>query len=102
MKAAFNYAYDDGKLVKNPIRKLKKFKIKKFDYKILDYSEIALLLSKAVYNLQAYTLLHTAIYTGIRQGELRALKWENVNLEKKQIYICETRYKSIKTYSLNL
>lgn len=30
------------------------------------------------------------MYAGLRKGEMIALKWENINLDKRRIYICES------------
>lgn len=35
-------------------------------------------------------LVLTAIYTGMREGELCALKWDNVNLDEGYIHVCES------------
>jgi len=37
-----------------------------------------------------FPLILTSLYTGCRKGELLALKWENVDLENKKIYIRQT------------
>lgn len=42
---------------------------------------------------QYQLLVHLAIITGARRGELMALKWENVHLEEKQIDIVLSSYK---------
>lgn len=42
----------------------------------------------------------TALFTGLRQGELIALKWKNVNIEEKIIYVRESIRKT-KVYKPN-
>lgn len=37
----------------------------------------------------AYPVLKTAYYTGMRIGEIFALRWEHIDLEKRTIRICE-------------
>ena len=36
-------------------------------------------------------ILNLALLSGIRRGEMTALRWENVNLDESYIYICESR-----------
>ncbi len=38
--------------------------------------------------------LATAFYSGMRVGELFALKWHNVDLKNKKICVCETRFEN--------
>lgn len=36
-------------------------------------------------------ILNLALLSGIRRGEMAALRWENVNFDESYIYICESR-----------
>lgn len=94
LKAMFNYALDDDKINKNPFKKIKPFEVAPYKFAILNLKQIANLLDKSKDNLQAFTLLYIAVFTGIRQGELRALKWESINYDEKYIYIHKTRSKN--------
>lgn len=38
------------------------------------------------------------LYTGIRIGELCALRWENINLDRKMMTINRTMYRVIDSY----
>ena len=57
--------------------------------------EIALILAKTrerkeshgYKSIRTLTLIHLAIFTGLRQGELRALTWENVDLKNGIIHV---------------
>lgn len=39
-----------------------------------------------------FMLYYLAIYTGMRRGELLGLKWENIDFEKKRIYVEHSLY----------
>lgn len=45
-------------------------------------------------------LFLTALFTGLRMGELIALKWKNVDLKKATINVCES-YKRVRSYDDN-
>ena len=47
-------------------------------------------LKTAFKNNKFYNLILLALGTGLRQGELLALKWENVNLKDKYIEVKES------------
>lgn len=77
----FQKMVDDEIINKNPVKKIKKLKPDhKEELKILSVEEIKILLdtTKLHYN-DFYPLLVTALYTGMRQGELLALTWEKIN-----------------------
>ena len=40
-----------------------------------------------------YVFFSSLLYTGLRRGELLALKWRNVDLDKGHLYVVETAYK---------
>lgn len=90
----FEYAVSEGYIVKNPAHKtiipknkLVKTKVKEFD--IFTPEEIEQI--KAAFSGNKYeTLIYTAIYTGMREGELLALKWNNVNLDEGYIFVDES------------
>ena len=96
----FEYAVEEGYLYKNPCHKiiipknnLKKDIIKKVDCFTLD--EINTI--KELFKGNKYEdLIYTAIYTGMREGELCALKWKNVHLDDGYIHVNE----SIKTVAV--
>jgi len=86
----FNKMIDDEAILKNPVNKIKKLKLTKKEMKILILEEIYKILEVAEKHYpDFYPVLFTAIFTGMRQGELIALKWDNINWIKQQIYIKE-------------
>lgn len=90
----FEYAVDEGYLVKNPAHKtiIPENKLTKTETKEIPIFSPKELedIKKAFINNKYENLIYTAIYTGMREGELLALKWENVNLEDGYIYVDES------------
>lgn len=80
-----NYARDLGWISKTP--KIKKPKIVLFDkdfHFLRTREEInRLLLSASDESKLAHALYATAVFTGLRQGELAGLKWSDVDFEKR-------------------
>ena len=95
LKSFFIYAENEGYILRNPCNNISipnqnEFKTKKKD--TIEYfaeKEIKEL-KKAIKGNQFEPLILTALGTGLRQGELLALKWENVNLDKKYLKVKET------------
>ena len=58
----------------------------KYEAKILTMDEIDIILTEAQEE-ELYPLVVTALYTGMRKGEIMALKWENIDFEEKRIYV---------------
>lgn len=89
MNAIFNKMIDDGITVKNPVARIKSLKeIKTKDVRSLSIKEVQALLTKTkqVYP-DFYPLLFTAVYTGMRQGELLALTWDSINWQTSKIVV---------------
>lgn len=69
-------------------------KIKKTPYKPLSPDEITRLIACAQLNHTPLMLgVLLALYTGIGTGELCALSWDDVNLERREIFIHHTIYR---------
>ena len=90
----FEYAVDEGYLIKNPCHKaiipkntLVKHEDKKLE--IFTQEEINNILKAFKGNKYEY-LVYTAVFTGMREGELCALKWKNVNLDEGYIRVEES------------
>ena len=87
LRAIFRYAVENDIIPKDPCPKLK-FKKNEKIKKVLNESEIRIFLQKAKEQNHVWFPIWTlACYTGLRNGELYALKWENVDLKKRLIYI---------------
>jgi len=61
-------------------------KIQEFKGKILSVEDINKIINDAKEE-ELYPIVILTIYTGMRKGEVMALKWENINWEDKELYI---------------
>lgn len=92
LKQALGYAVDIGKISKNPAAK---YKIKKQEdevdkaYCFTKEEEIKLIQELNLKNSMDIAIL-TALETGLRQGEIAALIWGDINLEKKEISVTKS------------
>lgn len=93
LKQFFFYAEREGYIIKNPCSNItipnKDKQIKKEDIEYFNEDEIKQL-KKAFKGHKLENLILTALGTGLRQGELLALKWENVHLDEKYLEVKET------------
>lgn len=80
----FSFAVRRGYIESNPVAKLERgerAKVKNDDRRVLTHDEISRLLLSAD-GLFTQTLLAVLLYTGIRQGELLALRWGDLDFEQ--------------------
>lgn len=77
-----------GRMVILPKKKL-------YEAKVLSASEVSKILKEAKED-ELYPIIVLTIYTGLRKGEVMALKWENVNLAKREIKIEKSLCRVIK------
>lgn len=86
------YAVTDGILSSNPasaIPRARKPRVSRYEVTPPDATAIATLLD-ALRGTPLYTLVLLASLTGMRRGELLALRWANVDLEHKRLTLCES------------
>ena len=87
IRAVFSYASDAGIIIRDPTPKLrfkKNLKIKA----VLKENEIFYFLKKArEKNHPWFPVWAMGFYTGMRNGELYALKWDKVDLEKRMMIV---------------
>lgn len=101
LSAALKFALERDYIRKNPcvgIKLPKQIQRQKSDVEFFTDSEVELIINTAIqrYTTGRYVYKHgyaiiILLNTGMRVGELLALKWQNVDLANRQIYICETR-----------
>jgi len=100
----FSTAIDEEIIEINPVYNLKHiFPKKEKGLYILNKLEIDLILKKSLEIMpDDYPIIALLAKTGLRLGEALALQWDNIDLIKKKIHVCQTytrrRFTSTKTH----
>lgn len=88
VKMMFKTALIWGYIAKNPAEYIKRPPVSKQEPKILAPQEIKRLVEATPAKHKA--LMATACYTGMRQGEILGLKWDDIDFENKRVYVQRT------------
>ncbi len=99
--ASLKYAFEQDYIRKNPcigIKLPKQIQRSKSNIEFFTDEEVDRIVSSATYKYgtgrykykHGYAII-ILLNTGLRVGELLALKWRNVDVDKRQLYITETR-----------
>lgn len=87
VRSVFEFALNQGHVGRNPTPLLK-FKVNDKIRSVLDENQIVTLLRRAQeVNWEWYPHYAVAVYTGMRNGEIYALSWDKVDLEKRLIRV---------------
>lgn len=87
VRAVMNYSLEKRYITSNPTPKMK-FRVGDKIKTVLTEEQIKVLLTHAKeMNSEWYPIWATALYTGMRNGELYALSWENVDLANRKILV---------------
>ena len=87
IRGVFNYALEQQLVSRNPTPMMK-FKVNDKIRSVLNEDQIMTLLRKAQeLNWQWYPHYAVALFSGLRNGEIYSLRWDRVNLEKRQILV---------------
>lgn len=90
----FNWAIDSGYSTFNSVQRVKRLKVSKIEMEFLDHKEIEAILKEAKENYpDFYPLILTAIYSGMRRGEILGLTWDYVNFKDNKIKVVYSLYK---------
>src|SRR5262249_48676281 len=92
LSQALAHAVRLGVLFKNPARQVKPPRPPSREIKILDKAEIATVLSAAK-GAGLYVPVLVAVTTGIRRGELLALRWSDIDLKASTLTVNHERIK---------
>ena len=87
----FTKAIDWGYVQINPTQRVKQLETPPGRIRYLSLEERDRLLVECAPNLMLYAVVVTALETGMRRGELRGLKWEDVSFETRTIYLHRTK-----------
>jgi len=89
LKTLFNKAVEWGRIEKNTLRAVKKFKENNARERILDAGEARRLLEYAAPGIRP--VLIVALNTGMRRNEILSLRWVNVDFVKGYIFIEDSK-----------
>ena len=94
----FSLAMRESFVEKNPVWKVEMFKEKPRD-RVISYEEFETLISY----LPDHTvdIVTVAYYTGMRRGEILSLKWNQVNLAERVVFLEETKNEEPRSVYLN-
>jgi integrase len=86
LRAILKYAAEMGKIDYVPL--IKAPRVDPYDFKVLENEkQISAFLGAAKERPDAYALYATAVYTGLRAGELAGLRWEDVDFTDNLITV---------------
>lgn len=88
LSAAMRFAFEEGIIRKNPCRRIRMQCEEYVEQRVLSRSEQEKLRSTASNKNDLPTLL--SLYTGMRLGEICALKWSDIDWEKRTITVRRT------------
>ena len=83
------WAVDEQLLEANPIARLKMARERRTKRQVLSLAEEHLLLPAASPHLRA--MIMAALDTGMRRGEITGQRWEDVDLERKLLYVTRSK-----------
>ncbi len=89
LRAIFKFAKRKGFISDNPLIYIENLKVEQDDIYPLTIGEITILLRTISQHYRNF--LTVAVFTGMRFGEMAALKWKNVDFSRKIIRVRETR-----------
>ena len=87
LRNIFQAAQENGLVAKSPVSAMMKPAGKKTEEKAALTPQESRLLLDRVQNTRAKTFLLIALHTGMRRGEILGLHWDDVDFEKKLIYV---------------
>ena len=95
LSAAMRFALDEGVIRKNPCRKIRVLPEERAEQRVLSRAEQEKLRGMASGEEALPMLL--SLYTGMRIGEVCALKWEDIDWEKRTITVRRTAQRVAQT-----
>lgn len=99
LKQMYSLAFRWNKIESNPVKDIKLLKEKIKEKRVIDDSEFRNLHNSASEHFKPILLF--AFYTGARRGEIRSLKWKNVNFHRSTVTFVDTKNNEDRTLPLN-
>ena len=91
LSKALDYAVNMGLAVRNVAKVIKPPRVARVTMKTLSQEEVTGFLDVAK-ETDYYVYFATLLYTGLRRGELLALRWRNLDLDNDTLTVVETAY----------
>jgi integrase len=85
LRSVFRYAFEDEVIVRNPVDAIRLPARSKPDIEPFTVEEVGLILNGSEDWYRNY--LAFAFYTGMRIGEILALKWSDIDMNKRKIHV---------------
>jgi len=92
LSKALDYAVRMGMVARNVTSVIDPPRVARVKMATLNSEEVARFLDAGKETLY-YVFFATLLYTGLRRGELLALRWRNLDLDKASLIVVETAYK---------
>jgi len=89
LKQVFSYAVDKGYLDSSPMLQIKHLKAEKPDIYPFSHEEMIKILNE-LKDKRVYPIIATLFFTGMRTGEVLAMKWENVDFNEWTYHVKES------------
>lgn len=86
INAALDRAVQMGLITENPNKLMSLPKKTAYEGKVLSADEVRTILHEAKTE-ELYSIIVLAIYTGLRKGEIMALRWKDVDFEKRELSV---------------
>lgn len=100
LKTFLNFAVRRGYISNNPLKGFKKYQIEKLPPRFLKKDEIRKVLA-ASENEPIHIMIATAIYTGMRYGELKRLTWGDIDFDRNEIIVRLSKSKRFRIIPLH-
>jgi integrase len=92
LSKALDYAVKMGLVVRNVVKVVDTPRVARNTMHTLSQEEVTRFLDTAR-ETEHYVYFATLLYTGLRRGELLALRWRNLDLDNGKLMVVETAYK---------
>lgn len=99
LRHMLNTAIKLGKIIQNPMRDVKQYKIQEQSIRVFSRNEEEKLLGSSCEHLKP--IIIAAVNTGMRLGELLNLRWDNVDMNREVITVTQTKSNKVRYIPIN-